>query len=153
MMNRLVLPLCALIVASCTTTPAAPAGDGWQPLFDGRTLSGWTPKITGYALGEDPRRTFRVKDGAIQVSYENYDGFKGQFGHLAYRTPFSAYRVRLEYRHIGRWLPDVEGWQQSNSGIMLHGQPPETMTRDQKFPVSRTSLTISSITAVKTGLL
>lgn len=126
------LPL-VLLLGACAT---APESDGWTPLFDGRTLTGWTPKITGRALGEDPRRTFRVADGAIRVSYDNYERFGGEFGHLAYRTPFSAYRIRLEYRFSGHWLPDVQNWQQSNSGIMLYGQPPETMTRDQQFPVS-----------------
>ena len=121
-----------LLLAACAT-----AGEGeWKPLFDGRSLSGWTPKITGHALGEDPLRTFRVEDGAIKVSYENYDAFRGRFGHLAYQAPFSAYRVRFEYRFSGTYLPDVEGWQQSNSGLMFHAQDPATMTRDQKFPVS-----------------
>ena len=133
-MKRLILPL-LLALGSCASLPAE-SGGGWRPLFDGKTLAGWTPKIAGHALGQDPRHTFRVKDGAIQVSYEGYDRFAKQFGHLAYGTPFSAYRLRLEYRFTGSWLPDVEAWQQSNSGIMLHAQPPETMARDQHFPVS-----------------
>jgi hypothetical protein len=129
---RRIICLFSLLCASCASLP----GGGWRPLFDGRTLAGWTPKITGHALGEDPYRTFSVKDGAIRVSYQRYDRFGGRFGHLAYRTPFSAYRLRFEYRFSGGWLPDVQTWQQSNSGIMLHGQPPETMGRDQQFPVS-----------------
>jgi hypothetical protein len=133
-MHRILLFVPALLAASCTSTPAPP--DEWQTLFDGRTLSGWTPKIRGHVLGEDPLRTFRAENGAIRVSYENYDTFAKRFGHLAYRTPFSAYRLRFQYRFSGRWLPDVENWQQSNSGAMLHGQPPETMSRDQEFPVS-----------------
>ncbi|HMB72238.1 MAG TPA: hypothetical protein VKQ06_01605, partial [Gammaproteobacteria bacterium] len=31
----------------------------WQPLFNGRNLSGWLPKIRGYAVGENFGRTFR----------------------------------------------------------------------------------------------
>lgn len=135
-MLRTLLPLILLLTASCVKEKEPPADDGWIRLFDGRTLTGWTPKIRGHALGEDPLRTFRVKNGAIRVSYENYDAFEKRFGHLAYRTAFSAYRLRFQYRFSGRWLPDVENWQQSNSGAMLHGQPPETMTRDQEFPVS-----------------
>jgi hypothetical protein len=131
-MHRIVCLLSLL----CTSCASFPGGGGWRPLFDGRTLAGWTPKITGHALGEDPYGTFSVRDGAIRVSYDRYDRFNGRFGHLAYRTPFGAYRIRLEYRFSGGWLPDVLTWQQSNSGIMLHGQPPETMARDQQFPVS-----------------
>lgn len=126
-------PLAMLLTAACATSPAS---DGWQSLFDGRSLAGWTPKITGHVLGEDPLQTFRAEGGAIRVSYDKYDRFAGRFGHLAFRAPFSAYRLRFEYRFSGHWLPDVESWQQSNSGVMLHGQPPETMARDQLFPVS-----------------
>lgn len=129
-MRALLLPLA---LAACAS---APEEAGWQPLFDGRSLTGWTPKIAGFALGEDPLGTFVAEDGAIRVRYDRYETFAGRFGHLAYRTPFTAYRVRFEYRFDGKHLPDVEGWQQSNSGLMLHGQDPATITRDQKFPVS-----------------
>jgi hypothetical protein len=126
----------SILVALCAAAPAL-AAEGWQPLFNGKDLDGWTPKITHHRVGEDPLGTFSVRDGAIRVSYDRYGGkFGGQFGHLAYRAPFSAYRLKLEYRFTGHWLPDVEPWQQSNSGVMLHAQPPATMTLDQKFPVS-----------------
>ncbi|TMJ11493.1 MAG: DUF1080 domain-containing protein [Alphaproteobacteria bacterium] len=134
-MKTALVPLLALLAAACAHVPAE-AKEGWRPLFDGHSLSGWTPKITGYAAGQDPLRTFSVQDGAIRVSYARYDGFRGRFGHLAYKTPFSAYRLRFEYRFSGHFLPDVEAWQQSNSGVMLHAQPPATMAKDQKFPVS-----------------
>lgn len=124
-------------LAPAVDRPAPPAKtETWRAIFDGKTLSGWTPKITGSPLGADPLDTFTVKDGAIRVSYDRYDRFAGRFGHLAYRIPASSYRLRFEYRFYGTYLPDVEGWQHANSGIMFHGQAPETMARDQKFPVS-----------------
>ncbi|TFI57315.1 DUF1080 domain-containing protein [Sphingomonas parva] len=130
------LTTAALLLLVAAATPAA-AKPGWQRIFDGRSLAGWTPKITGQAVGVDPARTFRVKDGAIAVSYEDYGGrFAGRFGHLAFKRPVGAFRLRLDYRFTGTWLPDVEGWQHSNSGIMVLGQDPATMARDQKFPVS-----------------
>ncbi|WP_206185931.1 DUF1080 domain-containing protein [Sphingosinicella sp. BN140058] len=126
-----------MAAALAAAAPAAdrPAG-GWRPLFDGKSLDGWTPKITGQALGADPLGTFIVDRGTIRVSYAHYGKFAGRFGHLAYRLPQSAYRLRFEYRFDGTYLPDVEAWQHSNSGIMFHGQAPETITRDQQFPVS-----------------
>lgn len=109
----------------------------WEPLFNGKDLSGWTPKIKGYPLGENFGDTFRVKDGAIQVGYEAYDGkFEGRFGHLFHRTPQSNYILRLEYRFVGEQIADGPGWAWRNSGVMIHGQPPETMRQDQDFPVS-----------------
>ena len=125
-----VLPLLAL--AGCATVPEP----RWQSIFDGRTLDGWTPKITGRAVGEDPLDMFVVEDGAIRVSHANYDKFEGEFGHLFWKAPLGAYRIRLEYRLFGETLPGVQEWQASNSGLMFHAQAPETMRRDQEFPVS-----------------
>ena len=135
MVRKLLLAAAALGLALPASALAAEGR--WRPIFDGKSLRGWVPKITGSRLGEDPRRTFRVKDGAIRVTYEDYDKFGGRFGHLHYRMPLAApYRVRFEYRFSGKFLPDVEAWQHSNSGLMFNGQPPETIARDQKFPVS-----------------
>jgi hypothetical protein len=125
-----ILPLLAL--AGCATVPEP----RWQSIFDGRTLDGWTPKITGRAVGEDPLGMFVVEDGAIRVSHANYPRFEGEFGHLFWKAPLGAYRIRLEYRLFGETLPGVQEWQASNSGLMFHAQAPETMARDQAFPVS-----------------
>lgn len=108
----------------------------WQALFNGEDLTGWTPKIRGYRLGEDPLKTFRVEDGLLTVSYENYDAFDNRFGHLFYAEPFSNYRLRVEYRFVGEQCPGGPSWAVRNSGIMIHCQPPETMAVDQNFPVS-----------------
>lgn len=109
----------------------------WQILFDGKSLSGWTPKIKGHELGVNFGNTFRVQNGAIVVSYDAYGGkFDNQFGHLFYKTPFSKYVLQMEYRFVGNQLPDGPGWANRNSGVMIHGQDPKTMTRDQDFPVS-----------------
>ena len=125
----------ACLTAACAHSPAQEPQ--WVSLFDGKSLDGWTPKISGHQFGEDPFSTFRAEDGVIRVSYERYgDGFRKRFGHLAYRVPYSTYRLRFEYRLTGKPVGDVEPWQQSNSGVMLHGQPPSTMGRDQYFPVS-----------------
>ena len=137
-MNRSTWKYAAILACFTAGCAHAPAHEPhWVSLFDGKSLTGWTPKISGHQLGEDPYNTFRAEDGVIRVSYDKYgDGFGKRFGHLAYRAPFSSYRLRFEYRLTGKSLTDVEPWQQSNSGVMLHGQPPSTMGRDQFFPVS-----------------
>jgi hypothetical protein len=131
--------------APLTTTIAAlllaagPAGadePGWTPLFDGKSLEGWTPKVVGEPLGQDARRTFRAEDGVIRVSYEGYEDFDGKFGHLFYRAPFRDYRLRVEYRFVGEQCPGGPGWALRNSGVMVLGQDPGTMRVDQDFPVS-----------------
>lgn len=110
---------------------------GWVSLFNGEDLSGWTPKIKGYPLGENFGNTFRVKNGVIQVGYEAYGGkFDGRFGHLFRSAPRSHYVLQLEYRFVGEQIADGPGWAWRNSGVMIHGQPPETMALEQDFPVS-----------------
>jgi hypothetical protein len=123
------------LAASCANFPAA--DEGWQPIFDGRTLEGWTPKINHHALGENWRDTFLVRDGAIRVSYDGYGGkFADEYAHLIYTSPMSSYRLRLQYRFLGGSAPGVAAWAVRNSGVMLHGQAPETMALNQPYPVS-----------------
>jgi hypothetical protein len=113
-----------------------PAEGHWIALFNGKDLDGWTPKIKGYELGENYADTFRVEHGVLKVAYDKYPRFDGKFGHLFYRTPFSHYRLRIEYRFVGEQCPGGPNWALRNSGVMIHGQPPESMKKDQDFPVS-----------------
>jgi hypothetical protein len=111
-------------------------GENWQSLFDGRTLQGWTPKIRGFALGDDYRDTFRVRDGAIVVSYDKYDNFGERFGHLFFNRPFRAYRLRFDYRFLEDHPADTPNWAIANSGVMIFSQDPWTMATGDSFPVS-----------------
>jgi hypothetical protein len=115
--------------------PAAGAGE-WIPLFNGRDLEGWTVKITGHDLGDNYRDTFRVEDGLLRVSYDGYEEFGGRFGHLFYDGTFGHYRLRVEYRFVGEQVAGGPDWAFRNSGVMVHGQTAQSMTRDQEFPVS-----------------
>ena len=143
-MTRCFLAPSGLVVcvamAATLTAPASPASQdpptAWQPLFNGRNLDGWRPKITGYDAGVNFGRTFRVEGGVLKVVYDEYDDFKGRFGHLFYAGTFSYYRLRVEYRFVGRQAPGGPSWALRNSGVMIHGEAPETMTRDQEFPTS-----------------
>lgn len=137
--------LLALAVASVVLVTSVNAADlpkpevgKWVPLFNGRDLTGWIPKIRGHPAGTNFANTFRVEDGVIKVRYDGYDGgtFRERFGHLFYQQPFSHYRLRVEYRFVGDQLKDGPGWAFRNSGIMIHGQTPESMELDQDFPVS-----------------
>jgi len=130
-----------LLSALSAPTPAgaddAPNGERWIQLFNGKDLTGWTPKIRYHELGVNFADTFRVEDGVLKVSYDKYpDGFKEQFGHLFYKDKFSKYRLRIEYRFVGEQCPGGPGWAFRNSGAMLHGESPETMGKDQDFPAS-----------------
>ncbi len=125
-----------MIAALAAALVLAPT-QSWTTIFNGKDLAGWTPKIKGYKLGENFGNTFRVEDGKIVVSYDQYGGkFNGRFGHLFYKGSYGNFMLRLDYRFVGEQLPDGPGWAIRNSGIMVLGQKPETMGIDQDFPVS-----------------
>lgn len=136
-MRSTLLCACFLILSSSPNTFAEDKADGkWVQLFNGKNLDGWTPKITGYKLGENFGNTFRVEGGLLKVRYDGYEKFDGKFGHLFYKSPYSHYVMRVEYRFVDKQVAGGPGWALRNSGVMIHGQPAASMKKDQKFPVS-----------------
>jgi hypothetical protein len=133
---RLVLLLSCSVLMSAALPAQDPAKGEWIQLFNGKNLDGWTPKIRYQKLGDNHANTFRVEDGLLKVGYDGYDEFNQQFGHLFYKDDFSHYRLRAEYRFVGDQCKGGPGWAFRNSGLMIHGERPETMAKDQDFPVS-----------------
>jgi hypothetical protein len=108
----------------------------WVQLFNGKDLDGWTPKITGFDAGVNHLDTFRVEKGILKVSYDKYKTFDKKFGHLFYKDKFSHYVMRVEYRFVGEQCKGGPSWALRNSGLMFHSQSPQSMRKDQEFPVS-----------------
>lgn len=138
--SSLLIGICSMMLLSCqesqSTSVADPIPEKWQSLFNGENLEGWDVKIAGHPLNENYQSTFRVEEGLMTVSYDGYEDFARQYGHIFYKEPFSSYKIRLEYRFIGDQAPGGEGWAWRNSGIMVHGQSAESMAQDQDFPIS-----------------
>lgn len=107
----------------------------WKSLFNGKNLDGWLIKISGYPMGDNFGNTFRVKDGVLQVRYDQYDSFRNRFGALYYNKPLTNYRLKVEYRFVGETTPGAPSWGFRDGGIQYHGQDPRTMALDQQFPV------------------
>jgi hypothetical protein len=140
--------LSALVLSTALCTGAAaqrgvaandPDRQDWIQLFNGKDLSDWLVKFAHHDLGENVNDTFRVENGLLQVRYDKWTGFDGEFGHLFYREPFSYYLLAAEYRFVGEQLPAAGpklGWAIRNNGLMLHAPPPKTMLKDQDFPIS-----------------
>lgn len=108
----------------------------WIELFNGEDLDNWKIKFTGFELGENYRDTFKIVDGLLTVSYDNWPDFNNEFGHMFYDQSFSHYELRVEYRFIGDQVTNGPAWAFRNNGMMLHSQAPESMTLDQEFPAS-----------------
>ena len=92
--SGLLLAAAALLILTVNGF-AQPTAETWQTLFNGKDLTGWTPKIKGYELGENFADTFRVENGILRVVYDGYEKFDNRFGHLFYQIPFSNYVLRV----------------------------------------------------------
>ncbi len=133
---RLTAGIGSLLLAALGVVGFANPEPDWEPLFDGRSLDGWTPKFKGEALGVNYLDTFGVRDGVLRVSYDKYKGFDNRFGHLFYKSKFKNYNLRVEYRFIGDQCPGGPGWATRNNGVMVFSQSPDSMLVDQDFPAS-----------------
>ncbi|MBO9155367.1 DUF1080 domain-containing protein [Chitinophaga sp. GCM10012297] len=121
----------ALVCGACSAQKK-----GWVSLFNGKDLKDWDIKITGHQLNDNNGNTFRVQNGNLAVSYENYDEFKEQYGHIFHKKKFSAYLLVMEYRFTGDQVKGGPGWATRNSGAMIHSQAAKTMGVNQDFPIS-----------------
>ena len=141
----LVSKACAAIVltallTACAPRPqvhvTAPAGH-WVSLFNGKDLNDWTVKIAGHDVGDNYRNTFRAEDGLLKASYQQYDKFDERFAALFYKKKLPQRGwIRVEYRFVGETVKGAPSWTYKNSGIYLYAQSPDSMRKDQAFPVS-----------------
>jgi len=131
-MIKSLLILFVVLFISCTSAPK----ENWIQLFNGKDIKDWTPKFSGYEAGLNYKNTYRVENGILKVSYDEYEKFAGEFGHLFYKDKFSHYKIRAEYRFVGEQLAESPQWAFRNNGLMLHCQDPQTMALKQSFPVS-----------------
>lgn len=127
--------LFAVLAGPVSAAEPEKSNQEWISLFNGKDLEGWKVKIAGYELGDNFGNTFRVEDGLLKVRYDQYDKFNGRFGHIFYKDKFSHYLIRAEYRFVGEQIAGGPDWAIRNSGIMIHCQSPESMRKEQEFPV------------------
>ena len=124
------------IPTSRQAAPNDPKHEEWIQLFNGKNLDGWTPKFSKHDLGENFNDTFRVENGLLEVRYDRWTKFDGEFGHLFYKDAFSYYRIAAEYRFVGQQVNGGPAWAMRNNGLMLQSPDPKTMMKDQDFPIS-----------------
>jgi hypothetical protein len=132
------------IIFACTSNKAEVTDDlhedplpEWIQMFNGQNLEGWIPKIHHHETGDNYANTFRVNDGIIEVNYDDYnEGFNDRYGHLFYEKPFSSFQMTWEYRFTEQWLEDAASYTYRNSGIMFHSQAPNTILKEQDWPIS-----------------
>lgn len=91
----------SLILASALISAGGAADDGFEPLFDGKSLAGW----------EGDEKVFRVEDGAIVAGSRTEKIPHNEF--LASKEEFGDCELRLKARLVG---------QGKNAGIQFRSQ-------------------------------
>src|SRR5215217_2118055 len=137
--TRFAIFLAGLLMLGCSGAKqlnANNADSGWKKIFNGKDINDWAVKINHHETGDNFGNTFRVEDGIIKVRYDQYGDFNDQFGHLYYKTPYSYYHLKFEYRFVGKLQKGAPGYTLLNSGVMFHSQDPRTMLKEQDWPIS-----------------
>lgn len=135
MIRRLKTIAALMILAACAPSKED-NGDEWISLFNGKDINNWIVKIHHHDAGDNFGNTFRAEEGMIKVRYDQYGDFNDQFGHLYYKTPFSRFHLKLEYRFTGELQKGAPDYTLLNSGVMFHSQDPRSMPREQNWPIS-----------------
>src|SRR5437016_266028 len=98
----LLIFLAAHRAAAQSTQPTA---GGFQPLFNGKSLSGWYTFIKGEGKNNDPQHIFQVDQGneagdagVIHIYKDAADGSPMPFGYLASEQEYSDYDLRFQYK-------------------------------------------------------
>jgi hypothetical protein len=138
-----------LFTAAAAAAQNDPGRKEWVQLFNGANLDGWVVKLAGHELGDNYGDTFRVDNGVIKVSYDKYPEFGNRFGHLFYRQKFSHYVVAVEYRFTGEQARGGPGYALLNSGVMIHSQAPETIRKEQNWPISIEAQFLANTTSMQ----
>ncbi|HPH46511.1 MAG TPA: hypothetical protein PKU83_05865, partial [Chryseolinea sp.] len=79
-----------LLTLSCSSPKESTVDtEEWISLFNQKDLMGWDIKIAGHAMNDNFKNTFQIADNMLSVSYNEYDTFTNEFGHLYYHQPYS----------------------------------------------------------------
>jgi len=117
------LALAVLGLSPTSEVRAEPPKGQPVELFNGKDLSGWSifinHKDKSVRPQDDPRGVFKVEDGTIHISGE-------EFGCLTTKAEYADYRLRLEVKWGDKkWPPRDQPKTQRDSGILVHCVGPE----------------------------
>lgn len=101
-------------LAAAAAAPAARSEEKWIPLFDGRSLAGWTPN--------ENKDSWKVRDGCLFAD--------GPRSHLFYSGPVQQHRFRNFELEV-----EVMARARANSGIYFHTAPQEKGWLDKGFEI------------------
>jgi hypothetical protein len=110
--------------AEKSSAPKPTQNDDWQPLFNGKDLTGWHVVLTPDKKGIDPEKVFQVHDGVIHTYQDVPQGAAVPIGYIASDDSYSSFDLKLEYRWAGkRFQPRVD--RPRDAGVLYHATSEE----------------------------
>lgn len=161
---RIACTLAALILFSGGAALAQPEGgaETWTPLFNGKSLDGWTAVYSNKAVDSRPASAlFEVEDGVIHTYARDALGSAQSQAYIQTVNDYSDYHLRLEYRWgEKRFPPRLD--QVRDAGLLYHlyGAVPDNWPRSAEFQIQEgdtgdlwaISTRFTSTTDPKTGV-
>ena len=126
--RRTGVPLIGLLASLFFSTHAlaAESPPPVVPLFNGKTLDGWT----AYAREPAPaaQNLFEVIDGTLHAYPNAKDGSTQPIGYVVTNAEYANYRLSLEYKWgTGKFVPRAEPDMARDAGVLFHVHSPNTI--------------------------
>ena len=109
----------SLVVCGVAVPGHAKRVPEWQPLFNGRDLSGFYTWLPSTGRNKDPKGVFKVHDGMIHILDIPVTGERQEFGYIATEREYSRYRIRFQYKWGKKKFPPRDRAKR-DSGILYH---------------------------------
>jgi len=71
---------------------------GWEPLFNGKDLSGWYTFLQEHGKNSDPDKIITIENGAIHLYKNAPQGGHVLMGYIGTGQEYENYHLRLEYK-------------------------------------------------------
>jgi hypothetical protein len=78
------------------------AQSGFQPIFNGKDLTGWSPVLENAVAGKDPQGMITAHDGVIHMYQNVKEGDLAPFGVIVSDKSYSRYHLRFQYQWVGK---------------------------------------------------
>jgi hypothetical protein len=108
----------ANLLSGCRTHPEKSCA--WQPLFDGKTLSGWHVYLKDEnTVVPDTNHLVQIHDGEIHMYKDAEAESRQPFGYIRTEKEFTSYHLRLEYKWgVKKFVPRAKV--KRDSGLLYH---------------------------------
>ena len=118
----------------------AQAKKRWEPLFNGRDLTGWYTFLQKHGKDSDPDHIIKIEDGAIHLYKDSPDASQVVMGYISTEKEYGNYHLRFQYRWgTKKFQPRYAV--KHNAGLYYHLNGPDAVwPRGLQFQIEQTNV-------------